>query len=39
MTSSVRRVPRRPAGPNYKPLTWGNAVSEGGPTPYPHIAL
>jgi hypothetical protein len=31
--TSVNGVSRRPAGPNYKPLTWGNVVSEGGLEP------
>ena len=28
--TSVNGVSRRPAKANYKPLTWGNTVSEGG---------
>ena len=34
--TSVNGVSRRPAGPNYKALTWINAVSEAGVEPIAH---
>ena len=37
--TSVNRVSQPPRRANYKPLTCTDSVSEGGSTPYPHIAL
>jgi hypothetical protein len=37
--TSVNSVSRAATGPNYKPLTWGNVVSEGGVEPFAYAGV